>query len=261
MKKTFEYLGLAVIMVFSFYYTEQIASLVLNKNPLMQEIKSQQDNYELKSVNATIDGEYIIPGLNGIAINLKDSFYKMHELNVFNKYFLVFNQVKPDISLEDNKDKIIKEANPLLNKVSLILETQNNISTYLQENNIKASMLVTKDTYQKNSYFEALNNDLTNFKDLENNLNLNKENKNICLLNPDLKTICQKYKNYLVEPKLILNSTNYIDIKKELKSGSIILITSKANLIDVKMLIKEINYKGLQIVPLSEIIKEENNNY
>ncbi len=261
MKKTLKYLGLAVIMVFSFYYTEQIASLVLNKNPLMQEIKDQQNTYEIKSVNATIDGEYIIPGLNGIEINLKDSFYKMHELNTFNKYFLVFNQVKPDISLENNKDKIISKANPKLNKISLILETENSISTYLKENNIKASILTTKNTYQKNNYFESLNNDLTNFKELENTLNLNKENKNICVLNPDLKTICQKYKNYLVEPKLILTSTNYIDIKKELTSGSIILISSKANLVDVKMLIKEINYKGYELVPLSEIIKEENPNY
>ena len=215
MKKTLKYLGLAVIMVFSFYYTEQIASLVLNKNPLMQEIKDQQNTYEIKSV----------------------------------------------ISLENNKDKIISKANPKLNKISLILETENSISTYLKENNIKASILTTKNTYQKNNYFESLNNDLTNFKELENTLNLNKENKNICVLNPDLKTICQKYKNYLVEPKLILTSTNYIDIKKELTSGSIILISSKANLVDVKMLIKEINYKGYELVPLSEIIKEENPNY
>ena len=260
MKKTLKYLGLAVIMVFSFYYTEQIALIVLNKNPLMQEIKDHQSDYEIKSVNATIEGEYIIPGLNGIEINLKDSFYKMHELNVFNKYFLVFNQVKPQISLEKNKDKIITNANSKLNKVSLILETQNYISTYLKENNLKASLLVTKNTYQKNNYFEVINNDLKNFKELENTLNLNKENKNICVLNQELKSICKKYQNYLVEPKLILNSSNYIDIKKELKSGSIILISSKANLTDVKMLIKEINYKGLQIVPLSEIIKEEKSN-
>ncbi len=246
-------------MVFSFYYTEQIASIVLNKNPLMQEIKEKKDEYELKSVNAIIEGEYIIPGLNGLEVNLKDSFYKMHELDVFNKYFLIFNQVKPDISLENNKDKIIIKGNPKLNKVSLILEEENTISTYLKDNNLKSSLLVTKNTYHKNNYFEPLNNDLKNFKELENDLNINKENKNICVLNPSLFNICQKYHNYLVEP-LILTSTNYIDIKKELNSGSIILISKNANLIDVKMLIKEINYKGLELSYLSEIIKEENNN-
>ena len=36
MRKYYQYLGLALIMVFSFYYTEKIALIVLNKNPLMQ---------------------------------------------------------------------------------------------------------------------------------------------------------------------------------------------------------------------------------
>ena len=44
MKKYYGYFGLALIMVFSFYYTEQISTLVLNKNPLMMTIKEQADN-------------------------------------------------------------------------------------------------------------------------------------------------------------------------------------------------------------------------
>ena len=66
LKKYFEYLGLALIMVFSFYYTDQIATIVLNKNPLMQEINQEKENFEVKSVNAIIEGDYITPGLNGI---------------------------------------------------------------------------------------------------------------------------------------------------------------------------------------------------
>ena len=47
-------------MVFSFYYTEEIATLVLNKNPLMIKINNEKNNYNIKSVNAIIDGNYII---------------------------------------------------------------------------------------------------------------------------------------------------------------------------------------------------------
>lgn len=248
-------------MVFSFYYTEKIASIVLNKNPLMIEINKQKDNYEVKSVNALIDGDYITPGINGIEVNARNSFYNMQEANVFNKYFLVYEQVKPKISVDNNKDKIIRNGNRKLKKVSLIIDAENEISNYLKENKIKASLLVTNNTYKKNNYFEVINNDKEEFKDLENNLNLNKENKNICVLNPEIKSICLKYRNYLIEPELTLNSTNFLEVKKNILNGSIILIKSNAKLEEVKLLIKEINYKGLEMVYLSEIIKEDNDNY
>ena len=245
-------------MVFSFYYTEQIANIVLNKNPLMQEITKSKDDYEVKSVDAVIEGEYIIPGVNGLEVNAKDSFYKMQGAQVFNSYYLVFEQVKPKISLEDNKDKIITKGNSKLKKVSLILESENEVSTYLKNNNIKASILSDLNNYKKNNYFEVINNDSDSFRELENNLNLNKENKNICVLNNSNKKICQKYHNYLVEPKLVLNSSNYLEVKKNIEAGSIILIKDNAKLEDVKMLVKEIKYKNLKMVYLSEVIKEEN---
>ena len=67
-----------------------------------------------------------------------------------------------------------------------------------------------------------------------------------------------KKEKYLVEPTIILNSTNYIDVKNKINSGSIILIDSRARLSDVKLLLKEIKYKNYDIVYLSEMISEEN---
>ena len=261
MRKYYQYFGLALIMVFSFYYTDKIANIVLNKNPLMVEINKEKDNFEIKSVNAQIEGDYIVPGINGIEVNVIDSFYKMKEANIFNKYFLIFDQVKPNISILDNKDKIIKHGNRKLKKIALILEEENSLSDYLKSLDIKASLLVTNSNYQKNSYFEVINNDIKDFRSLENNLNMNKENKNICVINDLNKDICKKYKNYLIEPELTLNSANYIDIKKNINDGSIILIKNTANLSDLKLLIKEIKYKNIELVYLSEIIKEKNDNY
>ena len=248
-------------MVFSFYYTEQISLIVLNKNPLMITINEEANNYNITSVNALIEGDYIIPGINGLEVNARESFYKMQEIDVFNKYFLVFNQVKPNISLEDNKNKIIKMGNKNLNKVSFILEKENDLSNYLKNNNIKASLLVDIDSYKKDSYFEVINNEVNGFKALENNLNLNKNNKHICVLNNGNKDICLKNKNYLIEPTIILNANNFIDIKNKIDKGSIILIKENVSLTYLKMLIKEINYKGLDIVYLSEIISEKNDSY
>ena len=261
MKNYFKYLGVTVIIVLSFYYTEQVASIVLNKNPLMIKINEEKKNYEVKSVNAEIEGDYIIPGINGLKINAKDSYYKMQELETFNKYYLVYEQVKPEITLSHNKDKIIKKGNERLNKVSLIIEKESLVSDYLKSYNIKASLLTTMDSYTNKSYFELINNDLDNFKALEKNLSLNKQNKNICVLNYDLKDICIKNHNYLVEPTLVFNDNNLIDIKKELTGGSIILIKDNVKLDNLKLLIKEINFKDLEMVYLSEIITEENKNY
>lgn len=260
MKKYYQYFGLALIMVFSFYYTEKIASIVLNKNPLMQTINDEAGNYNTKYVNAEINGEYITPGLNGLEVNIKESFYKMQAGDVFNKYYLVFDQVKPEISLEKNKDKIIKNGNFKLRKISLVLETENEVSEFLKNSNIKASILTNMESYKKNNYFEVINNEVINFKALENTLNLNKENKHICVLNDKNKDICLKHKNYLVKPTYQLSNNNLIDIKKNILNGNIILITKNATLDDVKILLKEINYKDLELVFLSEIISEENNN-
>lgn len=258
MKKYYGYFGLALIMVFSFYYTEQISTLVLNKNPLMMTIKEQADNYNVKSVNAEIIGENIIPGINGLYVNSRESFYAMQSEDIFNEYYLVFEQKKPDVTLEDNKDKLIISGNPNIRQVTLILETENEVSEYLKLNEFKASLLVDMNTYKDKNYFESLNNEIVGFKSLENNLTLNKENKHICVVNTDNKEICQKHKNYLVNPSLRLNNSNLLDIKKNLKNGSIIIIGDTATLSDVKILLKEIKYKDLELVYLSELISEVN---
>lgn len=260
MKKYYQYFGLALIMVFSFYYTNQISTIVLNKNPLMQTIREEESNYHITSVNATINGNTIIPGINGLKVNARESFYQMQSANVFNEYFLVYDQEKPEISLEDNKDKLIEEGNRKQKKVSFILETENSVSKYFLDNEIQADMLTTIDTYSRDSHFELLNHDVANFKLLEKTLNLNKENKHICVVTNENYDLCLKNKNYLVSPKLILTSNNIITIKKGIQNGSIIYIGENATLEDVKLLLKEIKYKDLSIVYLSELISEENKN-
>ncbi len=258
MKKYYQYLGLILIMVFGFYYTEKVALIVLNKNPLMQEINAKANNYKEDFVNAIIEDNYIIPGINGKVVDSKESFYNMQDMNVFNSLYLVFKQVKPDVSLEDNKDKIINQGNNYLNKISLILENNNNLSNYLKSKNIKANILTNLNNYKRNNYFEVINNELENFKELDNTLSLNKENKHLCMINSNNIDLCKKYKYYLIEPTYILNN-NIIEIKNKIDKGNIILIKDNTKLEDLLILLKEIKYKDLDIVYLSELISEENN--
>ena len=107
-KKYFKYLGLFGLCMLSFYYTEKVALYVKNKNPIMKTLKEIQETKYVNYINSTIiDDIYIIPGLNGKEINLDKSFSNMHEINTYNEEYLVFNDIKPKVSLEDNKDKII----------------------------------------------------------------------------------------------------------------------------------------------------------
>lgn len=243
-------------MAFSFYYTDKIASLVRNRNPLMQEILEESENYKIKSVNAQIKDDYIIPGLNGIQVNAQKSFYKMQESDVFNKYFLVLEQVKPKVSVDDNRDKIIKYGNNKQKRVSFIV-SRGEISDYFREKNIKASELVTMKDYKSGSFLEPINDEDENFRALQNSLNLNKENKHICVIKESNKDVCRKQRNFLVEPSLVLTKTNLLDVKKEISNGSIVKIENGVSLDDVSVILREVKFKDLEIVYLSELISEK----
>jgi len=255
MKKIFEYLGVFAVLIFSFFYAEKVALIVQSKNPLMEEINTKKEDLKTLHVNALIQGEYIIPGSNGLEIDSLKSFRNMQEFGIFNEYYLVYNQVKPDISLTNNKDKIIKNTNK--NAVSLVFESIGELSNYAS--NHKINVLINSKNYNVNNNCELINasNTKEEFSNLEALLNKNKRNNHICLLNDKNLEICKKYGNYLAEASLSLNSTNIAEIKRNLKKGIIILIKDNARLIDLEILIKEISYKGMDIIFLSKLLSED----
>ena len=123
-------------------------------------------------------------------------------------------------------------------------------------NSIKASLLIAKDNFSKDSYFEQINNDFKNYKELDKTLKKNKINTNICVLdnnNSNLK-FCKSKKKYLVKPGMFLDNANIIEIKTKLDSGSIIYIKDATYL---DCLVEYIKSKDLKIVPLSQLISEK----
>lgn len=228
-----------------------------NKSPIMQSINEIEDDYLVSATNAQIDGEYIIPGISGRMINKTKSYINMKSFGIFNEYYLIFDKVKPDISLSDNLDKIIKSGNKERKAIALLLEDNEQIKNYLETNKIAASILTYEDTYEKNSFFEQINNDIKNYNNVESLLNKNNQNTNICYIKNLSQEFCQKNKKYLVEETFYLNSLNIVNAKNNIESGAIILIKSSAKLEEFKILIKEINFKGLDIVSLSNLIDED----
>lgn len=257
-KKFFEYIGIIGICLLSFYYTEKVALYVKNKNPIMKSIKDLKDTLDVGYIDSTIiDDMYIIPGLNGQELNANRSFSNMQEKSVYDKSKLVFNEVRPVISIEDNKDKIIIRGNKEKNSVSLIFENVNNLSKYLHQNNYKVNVLINSEDYDLN--YELINDSNSDkiYNNIETFLTKNKVNKNICYIKSD--EIPKNCKNkYLFKPSLIINHSNISTEKNKISSGEIILIKDSITLTELNIILNQIKYQDLKIVPLSELISENN---
>lgn len=258
MKKYKKYILFSLLVLLSFYTTNKTANLVRNQDPILKEIRNISLEKKEDFVNAVIEDDYIIPGMYGSIIDELKSLAKMKEQDVFNNLYLVSQPIKPDISLSDNLDKIIVKGNSKKQQVSFVIDENSSkkIKDYLVKNSIKASLLITKDNFSKDSYFEQINNDFKNYKELDKTLKKNKINTNICVLdnnNSNLK-FCKSKKKYLVKPGMFLDNANIIEIKTKLDSGSIIYIKDATYL---DCLVEYIKSKDLKIVPLSQLISEK----
>ena len=258
LKKYGKYIIFSLLVLLSFYTTNKTANLARSKDPLLKEIQNASKERKLDFVNAVIQDEYIIPGMYGSVVDELKSLSKMKEDDVFNSIYLVNQPIKPDISLSDNLDKIIIKGNSKKMQVSFIIDINSSreIKDYLVKNNIKASILTTKENYSKDNYFEQINNDFDNYKALDKLLKKNKQNTNICILDSNNTNLnfCKQRKKYLVKPDLFLDKTNIIEVKAALSSGSIIYLKDITYL---DCLVEYIKSKDLNIVFLSELIKEK----
>lgn len=253
--KFFKTIGLMAIVLFSFYYTEKIANFVLVNNELYQTILENKDQYEVSSIAASIEDDYIIPGLDGIKVDVKDSYYNMKAVSAFNAYYLIYKEDEPTISIEQNKDKIIKEGNKEKNSIALVLEYDENLINHLS--NYPISVLVNYGNFHNNVSYEVINNEVMEFKKLESLINKYLTNPNICFINNQNEQICRDNHKYLVEASKILNNSTYLNVLNEVKSGDIILINKGTNPKYVDSLLKTIAFKDYELNYLSKHISED----
>ena len=179
MKKLFKYIGLSTILLFAFYYTEKMSDIVTNNSKLVMEINDNSNNYNVESVSAIIDDNYITPGLNGYTVNVLKSYDNMRHLNTFNSYYLEYDIVKPSISLDNNKEKIIKYGNSSKKMVSILINNNKEILEYIKTNKINVTRIVDINTFLSNALYEQINGDYNNYKKMELLLNKYNINKNI----------------------------------------------------------------------------------
>ena len=239
-----------LLFLFSLLYLNNAINFIRENDKLMNEIKEKKDIYYQKPINAIITNNIIIPGLKGKEINVKKSYQRMKKINNFQESLLVFNEILPDKSINNNYDKVIISGNPNIKQVSIILNITdeyllNSINKILESNNVYANIL-------ENSNYKLTN---TNFK---NSLSYNYQSfTDYCLTNK-----IEIEENCLINYKYTLLGYNITspflaNTKNILKNGLILQYDfNKNNYYDLNLIIKYLKNNEYKIVSLDELIKE-----
>lgn len=255
-KELGKFLLVLLLIVFSFYYTDQISKVLIYKSPLMKSIIASKEKYKVSSTDAIISDLYIVPGLYGQEINELDSYYQMKKDNVFAPEKLVFKELAPINTLDNNKHLIINRANTFKRAVSIIIHDNSLVQKYMEEKNIQGNILISIKEFKTSRKLEQLNYD-DNYEALDKLMKNTNQANDICYVSTTNKEYCLKNNKYLVSPSYIVNNNSLVNT--EVNSGDIIFISNDLSVEAFKLLLRKISYQDLKIVYLSTLISEHLN--
>lgn len=279
MKKAFQMIGLISLTCFSFFVTEQTATVVSDMDEIMIEIKAKKDEYKTQSIDAVIEENTIIPGICKREVNINKSYKQMKNNGYFSDKLFVFDYTKPKISLSDNIDKYIIKGNPNKRMVSLIFKIEKDedikdLLNIINNYNVKASFFVNYNWFTNNNeliskmikeghlIFSLVNNySSSDFEWMDMVLKkINKENTGFCYNvnnNQDNLKECILKNNYTIKPVEISEKTPLVDIKEKLESGSLLSLKVNSQVKkELSTIIIHIKSKGYKLVNLEENILE-----
>lgn len=268
--KNIKYLGLFLLIVFTFIYTDKVISVINNNDDIMLEIKEQAKYYKIDPIDAIIVDDTVIPGINGKEVDIIKSYYNMKNSKIYNPEALKYRTIYPKNSLKNNFNKFIIQGNNKKKNVSIVYILNNNMGDMLNRISSKYVINIFIDyNYLENNINELskLNNyEIYNYGDngyynqenilLGNNIINNKaQNKSIyCLcIDKNIDTLNSCYGNKLGTITPTING-GYLDVKANIQNGSIILINNLSELSNISNYI--IN-KGYNIVGLSKLLSED----
>lgn len=286
MKKFFSLLGLITLFIFSFYYTEKTVSVVKEFDEIMIEIKEVATTKKVDSENATIKEDTIIPGKNGLEVDINKSYSKMRKYGKFNESLLYTEEVTPKKTITNNYDKYVISGNPEKRQISFIFLVKNNddvekIVDIANNNNVKFNFFIDNDWLEKNNE-TVLNliNEKHSIGNISNNFNyddpdfawidtvikrIGKQNTSYCYLEEKDKNtleLCSINKNYTIIPNLILKNNIYTEIKEKVEPGNIISLEINDNVIkELPVVINYLKSKDFTITNLETHLSEELNTF
>ena len=245
-----------ILIVLSFYFTDRIIIYMENRHPIMQQIDARIPNLRVASVDAVINENTIIPGIDGKNVNRRQSYMRMGEFGAFNETFIVFDAVRPEISLQDNKNKVIVRGNSIRRQVSIIIEPSDELKSFFTSKEIPFTVIARVDTELENDleYIPGERHQ-DRIRDLHHILNRRRVNSNICLVGFSNIEFCKERQYYLVAPSVDSNS-NITQLVTSIRSGEIILIRENITMANLNLILSEIRRQDLSIVSLVTLISE-----
>ncbi len=250
----------------------------------MKEIKDKGKSREEDAINAKVEGDYLIPGYNGLVIDLETSFNKMKGYGSYNEALLVFEEVEPTISIDDYYDKYISSGNGISTNIALVFTVDDssytdNLLDILKEMNAVGTFFIDGKFTDSNSLFvsqavvngnevEVLSYDKA-FDELLFKASIDKiktltsTTPKYCYAtydNEEVLNLCSKLSMHTIIPTLRLDSNIYSDAKGNLRSGSIISVKlTEENVKELKVLINYIKQRGFTLVTLDTLLNEARN--
>ena len=279
LKKYLSYLGIIVFACLSFYYTDRAVDIVKRNDPVMKDIINNKKNYNIKSVNAIIENDEIIPGVNGLEVDVDETYKKMKNNGEYNSDMIILNEVVPQVSFIKEYDKYIIGGNPLKKQVALVFKVNDidyvdDIDSILLDKNTLATFFIEGDIIDNN--IEVITSLINNGYEIENlgkytqkelkwtnNLIYSLTNKDpkYCYVDfkvSDVIKLCSKNKMYTIKPSISITNYPFLSIKKELKPGSIISFNINNEVVkELPSIITYIKQKGYTLVTLDQLINEK----
>ncbi len=280
-KRYASYLGIFVLVCFSFFYTEKAVEIIRKNDPVMKQIEQEASKYEIDPVNAYIFGDEMTPGLNGKRVNIEKSYQEMKKINQYRSSMLVFDEIVPEIPLENQYDKYVIQGNSTKSQVALLFKVEdmnylNQLVSILKEKEIVATFFMDGEFIEQNmdtvaglsksgyeienlgyagSYssdkFQWTNNMITS---------LTKKNTNYCYTDYKDSTIldlCSKNSMYTIKPTISTGAYPFLSIKKNLENGSLISFNlTEKTLKELPSILSYIRQKGYEMVTITDAISE-----
>ncbi|QDP40223.1 polysaccharide deacetylase family protein [Radiobacillus deserti] len=130
---------------------------VSEDNTLLKTIKEKSKEYEEPAENAKIHDVWKkMPGRNGIKVNIEASYKKMKEKGRFDETLLVYDQVKPEVTLKDLPPSPIYRGHPDKQMVAFLINVawgEDNIPSILntlKKQKVKATFFIEGKWASKN---------------------------------------------------------------------------------------------------------------
>lgn len=272
--KKIEYIGILLLFALSLIYLNKTTNILKDKDPIMQNIVHNANNYKIESVNAKINEDTIIPGTNGCVIDINKSYAKMKKINEYTDKMLKYKDLIPEITINNIYNKYIISGNETKRNVSIIIninEEVEKLNTLVSTNKIKLNVFLDSEILKNDvisinkEYVKIYNGGLNNNYDditiewMNDAIMENYNQSKYCInrnKNDDNLLICARNKMHTITPTINVTKSNIHTAKTQINNGSIIYFDEK-NIDNIITISDYIKSKGFKIVFLEELLSEK----